>query len=273
MNSTTTANARNPDDVLVARADERLAHAYEQIARADDQLARVTEQLSRLEQGPARHPSAVLGSQPAPGRPVLRGLTGLVLAAGICAAAYALQASPYAEAAKGMIAQWAPHGVSTSPLALAKPGDPATVTSTVQLASVEATPSQPALTAQTPTQDVAPASAPMSPELTQMLQSMARDIATLEQGIEQLKASQERVAADNAKSIAELKASQEQMAHLVAKPAAQDARAKTPAPPPPKPVAAAAAKPVATAARKPPPAPPSPARAHAQPIQLQPDDQ
>jgi hypothetical protein len=273
MNSTTTANARNPDDILVARADERLAHAYEQIARADDQLSRVTEQLSRLEQGPVRHPSAVLGSQPSRGKSALRGVTGLVLAAGIGAAAYALQASPYAESAKAMIAQWAPHGVSTSPLALAKPGDPATTPATVQLASAETMPSQAPPAVQSPAQEVAPASAPASPELTQMLQSMARDIATLEQGIEQLKANQERMAADNARAIGELKASQEQMAHLVVKPPVQDTRAKTAAPPAPKPVAAAAPKPIAAAAHKPPPAAPPPARAHSQPIQLQPDDQ
>ena len=39
----------------------------------------------------------------------------------------------------------------------------------------------------------------MSPELTQLLQAMARDIATVQQGVEQLKASQERMAADNAR--------------------------------------------------------------------------
>ena len=34
---------------LVARADERLAHAYQQIARADEELARFNEQISRLD--------------------------------------------------------------------------------------------------------------------------------------------------------------------------------------------------------------------------------
>jgi len=269
MNSTTTANARNPDDVLVARADERLAHAYEQIARADDQLARVTEQLSKLEHGAGHRPSAVLRAEPSRGGSALRGLAGVVLAVGIGAAAYLLQSSPYAEAAKAMIAQWAPHAVSTSPLALAKPGDPAAAISTVQLASAETTPAQAPAAAQTPAQDAAPASAPASPELTQMLQSMARDIATLEQGIEQLKANQERIAADNARAIEELKASQEQMAHLVAKPQTQDARAKPPTPTPtPRPTVASA-----STARKPPPAATPPAaKPHPKPIQLQPDE-
>src|ERR1700682_5748023 len=39
----------DPHHVLVARADEELAHAHEQIARADEQLARADEQLSKLE--------------------------------------------------------------------------------------------------------------------------------------------------------------------------------------------------------------------------------
>jgi hypothetical protein len=57
MNSTTDPKAIEPDDVLVARADERLVHAYAEIARADEQLAPVNEQLSKLEHDAARHPS------------------------------------------------------------------------------------------------------------------------------------------------------------------------------------------------------------------------
>ena len=59
MNSTI-----NPDAVLSARADERLAHAYEQIARADDELTRVTERLSRMESDAARAPAAAYSPRP-----------------------------------------------------------------------------------------------------------------------------------------------------------------------------------------------------------------
>ncbi len=69
MNSTTDPKAIEPDDVLVARADERLAHAYDQIARADEQLARLTDQLSKLEHDAARHPSTVVSHRPSRGRP------------------------------------------------------------------------------------------------------------------------------------------------------------------------------------------------------------
>src|SRR5215470_8691507 len=107
MNSTPSLHAGNPDADLIARADERLAHAYEQIARADEQLARVTEQLSKLEQGAARPRSAALRRGPSAGRSSVRGLIGLLLAAGIFAAALAWQSS-YGEPAKQAIARWAP---------------------------------------------------------------------------------------------------------------------------------------------------------------------
>jgi len=279
MNSMPTPHTGNPDDVLAARADERLAHAYEQIVRADEQLARVTEQLSRLENDGARDPSAIPALRPSRDRPVLRGLIGFVLAAGICAAAYAAQ-TPYGETARLTVAQWAPHFISTSSLRSEKPGDTAQpIPSSVQLAAAEATPPQPAPSSRIPAQDVAPTPAPLPPELTQLLQTMAHDIAVVEQGIEQLKASQERMAADNARAIEQLKANQEQLTRVAAKPSdakpsdvkpsekpsTRDLRAKTPAPPPPP-------RAVANAARKPPPTPPSPARARPQPIQLQPEE-
>src|ERR1700760_1524407 len=58
MNSTV-----SPDAVLSARADERLAHAYEQIARADDELTRVTERLSRMEDDDRRRPAMAYNPQ------------------------------------------------------------------------------------------------------------------------------------------------------------------------------------------------------------------
>ena len=68
---------------LVARADERLAHAYEQIARADEQLARVNEQISKLEHDAARKKSANRYRRPSRGRPAQRGLIGLLLTDGV----------------------------------------------------------------------------------------------------------------------------------------------------------------------------------------------
>jgi hypothetical protein len=260
MNSTVNLDAGNPDADLAVRADQRLTHAYEQIARADEQLVRVTEKLSKMELEAARHPSMVI--DPARGRPLLRGLVGLALAACIGAAAYASH-SPYGETTRLTVAQWAPFLFSTSspwsapPANATQPNPPA-----IRLASADTAAPQPAPSPQSPVQDAASTRNLIPPELTQLLQNMARDIATVEQGIEQLKASHEQLAADHARAIEQLRAGQEQLTRLAARPPVQDQRAKTPVPTSP---------PVASATRKP-PQPPQ-ARARPQPVQLVPDDQ
>jgi hypothetical protein len=72
--------------------------------------------------------------------------------------------------------------------------------------------------------------------LAQVLQTMSRDLATVGQGIEQLKASQEQMARDNAKIAEQLKASQEQMSRVIVRASEQNLRPKTSAPRPPNPV-------------------------------------
>ena len=113
MNSTTAPKAIEPDDVVVARADERLVHAYDQIARADEQLARLNEQLAKLEQEAKHQPSAVVGHRPSRGRRALRGFIGLLLAACIFGFAFVSQSS-YGEAAKSTVARWAPQLMASS---------------------------------------------------------------------------------------------------------------------------------------------------------------
>jgi predicted FMN-binding regulatory protein PaiB len=282
MNSTPNPTGIDPNDVLVARADERLAHAYEQIAQADEQLARVTEQISKLEQDAARQPSSfsVPARPPSRDRSGLRGLTGLLIAACILVAAFVSQSS-YGEAARPMIARWAPQLMSASSLST-RPGAPS-----VQLAAAG-----PAALAQTASQDATAASAP--PDPAQLLQTLARDLANLQQEVEQLKASQQQLASDNARAIEEIKASQEQAARDNAKvaevlKASQDQltrsiartpeQSRTPEQGPrpktsalaPQPTAAA----TATATRKPVTTPASPqARARPPaPVQLRPADQ
>jgi peptidoglycan hydrolase CwlO-like protein len=57
---------------------------------------------------------------------------------------------------------------------------------------------------------------------------MARDLATLGQGIEELKTRQEQMARDNANAVEQLKASQDQMARVIARAAeAKTSEAKT----------------------------------------------
>ncbi|MBR0695626.1 hypothetical protein [Bradyrhizobium lablabi] len=266
MNSTPNPKATEPDELLVTRADERLAHAYEQIARADEQLARLNEKLSKLEQDATRHPSAVPGRRPPRGRPPLRGFIGLLLAASIFAAAFVSQSS-VGDAAKLAVAGWASQVISVSSRPSGKPGLPAQQESpsVTQVAAAEPVAPQPTPSAQAAPQDVAATAAPVPPELAQMLQTMARDLANVQQGIEQLKASQEQTAQENAKVAEQLKVNQEQMTRLIAKASEQDLP-RTSAPPP---------RPVATSTRKPVSTLPSPqARAQSRaPLQLRSEEQ
>jgi uncharacterized protein YgiM (DUF1202 family) len=288
MNSTTDPKAIEPDDALVARADQRLVHAYAQIARADEQLARVNEQLSKLEQDAAHDPLAVVGHRPPRGRRARRGFVGLLLAACIFAGAFVSQSS-YGDAAKLIIARWAPQPLFASSLPSEKPGIPVQPSqSTVQVAAATPVLPPPTPPAETASQDVAPAAAPIPPELAQLLQTMARDLTNVQQGVEQLKANQEQAARENATATEQLKASQEEMTRLIAKASEQNKVSEnkaseqnkafeqnkasrqnlrlTSAPP---------LRPIATPPRKPVPTHQSPqARARPQaPTQLQPDDQ
>jgi hypothetical protein len=205
----------NPRDVLIARADEELAHAHEQITRADEEIARAEEQLSKLERDAAR--TAVPRKRRSVGGQAVRGFTGLMLTACICVAAFISQSS-YGDAAKQIVARWAPQLVPTSSLPLGNPWlPPQPSPPAVQAAVAKTVPPQRAPAAQTAPEDVVPTAAALSPGLTQLLQSMARDLATLGQRIEQLKASQEQMARDNANAAEQFKASQEQMARVIAK--------------------------------------------------------
>jgi hypothetical protein len=267
MNSTLDLKVIEPDDVLIARADDRLAHAYKQIASADEQIARVNEQLSKLEHDAARHPSVAPGHLRSRGRPTPRGLIGLLLAACIFVAAFVSQSS-YGDAAKLIIGRWAPQLIFASPLPPEnQPGLPVQPGPSVRLAAAEPVPPQSTSSAQSAPQDVAPTAAPVSPEVAQLLQTMARDLANVEQGIEQLKASQEQMATDNAKAVEQLKASQEQITRLIAKASEQNLQPKIAAPLP---------RAVTTpTTRKPVPKLPSPhARAQPRaPVQLQSEEQ
>ena len=245
MNSIPNPKQTNPHDVAVAALKE----AYEQFGRADGELARVDEQVSKLEQDAAPHPSdpqtrintfhpAVPDDWPLLGGRAIRGFIGFLLAVCIGVAAFVWQSPFYGDAARQIIARWAPQLVPTSSPTLESPGLPAQPSPPpVQAAATKTPPPQPAPLAQTAPEDVAPTAAALSPESAQLLQSMARDLATLGQRIEQLKAIQEQMARD------------------IAKVSEQNLQPKIPAPLP---------RPAATPTRKPVPTLPSP-RAAAQP--------
>ncbi|WP_029079235.1 hypothetical protein [Bradyrhizobium sp. th.b2] len=149
---------------------------------------------------------------------MFRALAGLSLAACIVIAALALQSS-YGGEAKLIAARWAPQLVSTpslppdDPPLTAQPAPP-----TVQVAAADAAPPQATPMVQTaPPQDAAPTANTALPDQTQLLQTIAHDLANLERNIEQLKADQQQMARESSKAIEELKASQEEMKRALAK--------------------------------------------------------
>lgn len=240
MNSPSTPKSTEPLDASVGGADERLAHAHEQITRAGEQLARLDEQVARMERDAARQPPAGPSPQSRPGKPAIRALVGLPLAACILVAALVL----YGGGAKLVVARWAPQPVSTASLPPENPPLPAQSTpsavqqpppSILQVAAAEATPPQATAPAQTAPQDAAPTTTAALPDQTQLLQSMARDLANLERTIEQLKANQQQITNDNSKAIAELKASQEEIKRMLARVSEQSPPKTSPPPtqPPP----------------------------------------
>ncbi|UPJ25989.1 hypothetical protein [Bradyrhizobium sp. CW1] len=267
--------ALSPEDVeLVARADERLVHAYDQIAHADEQLARVNEQLSKLDQDGTGHPSQPKnsakwfrppdrGASSLRGRPALRGLIGLLLASGICLAALAAQSSD-GDAVRAMMYRWSAHAVSPSSL----PQERAEISSalpTTQTSATYVALQQPGpLT--TPHDAIQAAASPSSPELAPTLQGLSGDLTNPQQAIEQLKASQDQIVRDlgqlsnqltavqaqmvrdRADAAEQLRMVQERLAGITTNASEQILRPKTPVPLP-RPIAATIRKPVPTVPR------------------------
>src|SRR5712672_1514566 len=120
----------------------------------------------------------VPGERGSIGKSAVRAFTALLLAACLGLAAIAWQSS--GNVAKQIIAKWAPKFILTSLLpALEKPELPAQPNpTTVQAAAANTAPPQPAPPALTAPEGVAPTTAALSPGMPQLLQSMARDLAT-----------------------------------------------------------------------------------------------
>jgi hypothetical protein len=203
--------SRSRDVALAA-----LTEALEQVGQADGRLARVAKQASGLEQSAARRSSAqqtataVLRPRSSRGALVFWSLIGPLLVAGIAFAAFAWQSSD-GHAARSTIARWVQDGLSTSSVwlktlervARQSPTDPEVT---------GAGPRQPFSAAQSVPQQVAPAVAPPSPELSKSVEAITRELTEVQQAIEQLKTGQAQLAHDNAGLAEHLKETQEQMA-------------------------------------------------------------
>jgi hypothetical protein len=210
MQSTPNPNQTDPDDVLVIAPDIVL------VARADkphDAISRPSDSQTHMAPDFSAGPSVlpvdttfraaavndvkVRGDRRSIGGRVIRACIGFLLA--ICLAVAASLWQSYGDAAKQIVARWVPQFALSSSSPQDNREQPGTAA--VQASAAKAVPP-----AQTAAEGVASAGATLSAESTQLLQSMAGDLAHAQQEIEQLKA-----------SIAELKASQQQMSRDTAK--------------------------------------------------------
>src|SRR5258707_4247245 len=187
------------DDVLVARIDEELSKLAHDAMR--DPLDPQTHTGSDSSAGPAVPPVdttfraaavnnvRVPGHRPSIGLRAVRAFIGFLLAVCIGVAGVVWQA--YGDAAKQMIARWAPPLVATSSPPPENPGLPEQPSPpAVQANAAKAVPPQPAPPAQAAAEGAAPAAA-AAPESAVLLESMARELASARQEIEQLKARSE----------------------------------------------------------------------------------
>jgi hypothetical protein len=267
MESTQNPEQAGARDARVERADEKLPSDYEKIVR--EELARVQERLAKL--APAGEPGSLEpmiaafrpapvndikiapDDRPAPKAGAVRGVMGFAMAACIAGGAVAWQSS-YGEEAKQMIAAWAPQLGSTSSPQTEQTGLPAQ-----QVAAADTAAPQPPPAAEVAPPDAAPpdAAAPAAsapPDFSESLQTMARDIAGLQQAIEKLKAGQDQMVRDNTRVAEQLRANQEQITRLLAKASEQNLHARTPQ----RPIAAPMRRSVATLPPPPQPMPPPP---------------
>src|SRR5262249_45331247 len=107
--------------------------------------------------------------------------------------------------------------------------------SIIQVAAPEAAPPQATPSAQTTQQYAAPRATAALPDQTQLLQTMARDLADMERKIEQLKTNQQQTASENKKAIEELKTSHEEIKRVLARVSEQNLPKMSPPPTQPTP--------------------------------------
>jgi hypothetical protein len=231
-----------PDAVRVAPSDDEISDLLRAAARHhSDAQTRSVDPMAELSvpavdatfRPTAVNDDLVPARGRSTGRRLMRALAAVMLAACIGAAAMAWQASGYA--AKKLFVKWIPQFALTTSLPLDKLLGTESATSANEPEAADAAPAQAASPEQAgPEGAAANANAAAPPaDSSQSLQSMARDLASVSQEVETLKA-----------SIAELKASQQQMTRDLAKASELNARAKLPV---------TAPHPAVANARKPPP--------------------
>jgi hypothetical protein len=261
----------SPDVVLVARAEEELSRLARDVKNRPSQPNSPPPSSKKGADVPARavpqvdtsFRAAATGDGPSMAKRIGRGFAGALLAICIGGAAVAWRAS--GEMVKQTISDWAPQfATRTSPPADSDPPAAQDATATAPAAASQSASAAPAATQDAPAETTpaatkslaayAAAAIPAPADQTQLLQSMARDLASLGQEVALLKA-----------NLAELKANQDQVAKAAEQKKLSAFQARAAVPPVKKPPVTSFRPTQAAAPAMPPPAPYSPPQGAAAP--------
>jgi hypothetical protein len=208
----------DPKDVGITPETEPPGRIYKQVVR--EVLARIDQRLADIERHTVTEPPGgqPQGGERAPrGARLKRGLIGLLAVAGVIGGVLLWQRSD-SEAAKAVVARFTPRFVtnilSTQDNQEAAQGSDAVTVGTA--GDPSASPDAPAAATDRTTAEVDGQNAVSTPaDLATTIEKMSRDMVTLAQGIEQLKASQEQLSRDNAKAAEQFKASEDQLIRML----------------------------------------------------------
>lgn len=214
----------DPRDVGIAPETEPPGRIYKQVVR--EVLARIDQRLADIERQAVTEPAEGRAGGRTPFRNRLKRVSvGLLVMAGVIGAVVVWQRFD-GDTAKAMVARFTPRFLTDAPstqddqeaaqgagsmtVGTAADGQPASDTRPA-MADAPAAP----LDRTTPEPDGQQSTASMSPDMASTIEKMSRDIATLGEGIEQLKASQEQLSRDSAKATEQFKASEDQLIRML----------------------------------------------------------
>jgi hypothetical protein len=223
----------DPKDVGIApETTEPPGRIYKQVVR--EVLARIDQRLADIERQAVTEPTEGHAGVRAPVRNRLkRGAIGLLVTAGVIGAVLVWQ-RPDIDSAKAMVARFTPRFLTSAPStqddqeAAQGAGAMTVGTAADGRTSSDARPAMgdaPAgsLDRTTPEPDGQQTTASASPDMATTIEKMSRDIVTLGQGMEQLKASQEQLSRDSAKATEQFKASEDQLIRMLLRVSEQQA--------------------------------------------------
>jgi hypothetical protein len=211
----------DPREVGITPEAEPPGRIYKQVVR--EVLARIDQRLADIERQAVSEPAdgqPHAGARAPLGKRLKRGAIALLLVGGVVGAALLWQQSD-GDTAKAMVARFTPRFLTSAP---SPQDDQETGSVTVGTAadgrassdvrSALADVPTSAMDHATPEPDGQTAAAPPT-DLASTIEKMSRDMVSLAQGIEQLKASQEQLSRDSAKATEQFKASEDQLIRML----------------------------------------------------------